>query len=73
MPKYKKPLAKTKTVDDWKCPWCRDIHSIRTVLFSQQHLDTSHIVNCPTCKNELMIMPSIEFTCQPTIDGELVE
>lgn len=73
MAKTRKPLKQTKTVDYWKCPWCREKHSHDEVLGGQQELDSDHLITCPTCGNEVLLMPSIEFTCVPTRDGEPIE
>ena len=66
----RKPLSQTKTVDEWKCPWCRERHSAHQVLYSQQTLHESQLVLCPSCKNEVLLIPSVEFTCIPYKYGE---
>ena len=72
MSRTKKPLAQTREVDMWKCPWCRELNSYEDLGGTPDpHMD--YYIDCPQCGNEVLVMMSIEFTCQPTIDGEDVD
>lgn len=72
--KYKKPLAETRKVDEWKCPWCRTLHRgepdwIKDVC-SVFHNEN---IVCPTCKKSVNVMVSPMFISIPLDDdGEPV-
>jgi hypothetical protein len=48
---YKKPLHETRAVDNWKCPWCREIITIEPEAmqysnFDIQSLNTIYLLYC---------------------------
>lgn len=70
MAKFRKPLAQTKHIDQWKCPWCRELGGDEGDLTDgtpDVHMDYS--VECPHCGKEVLVMMSVEYTCQP-IEGD---
>ena len=69
MAKQRKPLAQTKTVDWWKCPWCREVNSTLDLRGGNPDPAVEICVECPHCGKEVLVMMSVEYTCQP-IEGD---
>ncbi len=71
MAKQRKPLAQTKHVDQWKCPWCRELGGDDTDLTDgTPDVHTDYIVECPNCGKEVSVMMSVEYLCQPIEEVE---
>lgn len=59
----------TKFIDNWECPWCGSVN-VPSSFQGTPDYSTEFTANCPSCNNEVNVMPSVEFTCSPVLDGD---
>ncbi|MBM7592209.1 hypothetical protein [Brevibacillus fulvus] len=65
---YTKPLAETRKVDRWKCPWCRAVHDEPEW---QKQVDTvfhEEYIGCPDCGKTVLVSVSPMFIAVPVED-----
>lgn len=59
----------TRSIDFWKCPWCREQHTFEGVTAGACAVGdlSGHVeeLDCPSCGKPSSISLSIEFRAEP--------
>ena len=69
--KYKNPLKQTRTIDNWKCPYCRNIITKRPKAMEKGCFDIGDgefEEECPICKKVSKIFISPMYIAEPIED-----
>lgn len=62
----------TLSIDDWKCPWCKEHHRFESAAAGAcAEGDLSGFVDqltCPSCGKDSMVSLSIQFRAEPVTE-----
>lgn len=63
---------RTVSIDDWKCPWCKEHHRFESVTAGAAAVgDLSGFLDqleCPSCGKESTVSLSIQFRAEAVTD-----